>query len=123
MAPTEFTVLVVDDEEGLRDLLKDGFEMLGAAVQVAANGKQAFEIVKTTRFDFVLSDVRMPGGDGIELFQDIQTLPEPRPMFFLMSGYSDLNREQALARGIKDLFQKPFDFSVVFNVLAAHRTK
>jgi DNA-binding response OmpR family regulator len=111
-------VLIVDDEEGIRDLLKDEFELHGARVDVAADAATAFEKIKASRYDAVLSDIRMPGGDGLTLFRRVKDLlNDAHPPFFFMSAFSDVSREKILAQGARDLFAKPFDLDDVFNTV------
>ena len=63
------SILVVDDEESLRITLAANLELSGFEVVEAANGTQALEILENRAFDVVLSDIRMPGMNGVELFQ------------------------------------------------------
>ena len=106
-------ILVVDDEKLLREILRDEFsEFEGATCEEAASAKEALVLLKKTEFDIVISDIRMPDGDGLSLLDSILALPR-RPMVFFCTGYSDLTREEALRRGARDLFYKPFDPSVV----------
>ena len=68
-----YKILVVDDEPDLRELLADEFEYAGHKPFLASNGKEAYDLCTNEEFDAVISDVRMPGGDGIELLEDIET--------------------------------------------------
>lgn len=103
------TLLVVDDEPDLREPLVIEFESLGCRVLQAANGKDAFEIVKKEKVDAVISDIRMPGGDGIELLRNIKELHHEFPMVMLITGFSDLSREDAYHLGAEAILSKPFD--------------
>ena len=108
-------VLVVDDEPDLRDILKESISAYGANVIEAPNGRAAFELVEQNPVDVVVTDVRMPGGNGIELLEKIKSRAD-RPLVMMMSGYSDLTIEEAYNRGADALFGKPFD---VFEICAA----
>jgi two-component system response regulator (stage 0 sporulation protein F) len=103
-------VLVVDDEEDLREILSEDFANVGATVFTAKNGREAFEIVKRESPDVVLSDVRMPGGDGVELLKQIRTLSKtPPPYVFLLTGFADIQADETIALGGQGLVAKPFN--------------
>ena len=70
----EVNLLIVDDEPDICDILVSAFESKGARVVSAANGKDAFKQVKEGKVKVVVTDVRMPGGSGIELLQRIRLL-------------------------------------------------
>ncbi len=103
-------VLVVDDEEDLREILSEDFANVGATVFTAKNGREAFEIVKRESPEVVLSDVRMPGGDGVELLKQIRTLSQtPPPYVFLLTGFADIQADETIALGGQGLVAKPFN--------------
>ena len=64
------SILLVDDEVDLREIISEEFTSAGALVTCAENGRKAFEVLQKNKFDIVFSDVRMTGGDGIELIQN-----------------------------------------------------
>ncbi len=82
-------ILVVDDEQGIRSLLRLTFTKSGYEVSTAANGREALELCDTGSFDAMLSDVRMPGMSGHELVRSV-VARHPEMRFVLMSGYDDL---------------------------------
>jgi len=65
------TVLIVDDEVHIRELYRSELEDEGYAVQLAASGKEALEIVEESPPDVILLDIQMPGMDGIELLEKL----------------------------------------------------
>ncbi len=83
--PTPGTVLVVDDEESVRGLLRQILEAAGYQVLEAANGNQALARLKDTRVDLVITDLAMPEKEGMETIQELARL-EPRPKIIAMSG-------------------------------------
>jgi CheY-like chemotaxis protein len=107
------TLLIVDDEPDLRSPLVMEFESLGCKVFEANNGHEAFEIVKREKIDAVVSDIRMPGGDGIELLKNIKEVHHQFPMVLLISGFSDLSREDAYHLGAEAVLSKPFDLDQI----------
>jgi hemerythrin-like metal-binding protein len=83
------TILVVDDEEDLRELAENSLQMLGYRVQTAENGLQALDIIaKNSEIDLLFSDVVMPGGiNGYELAEKVTT-DHPQVKILLSSGYT-----------------------------------
>jgi len=110
-------ILIVDDEPMIREIFKEAFEMIGFSVKEAQNGREAFNLVSTETFDCVLSDVRMPGGDGIELAKNISQIAGPKPKVFLVTGFSDDTTRQAIQWGVDRIFDKPFDFKEVLGCI------
>lgn len=108
-----YKVLFVDDEplalEGiamLADWSKLGFEICG----LCSNGEEALAAVESSRPDLVMTDIRMPGLDGLELIDRVkQGLgPDSAPIFIIMSGYTDFEyARSALRYGVKHYLLKP----------------
>jgi len=105
------SVLVVDDEVDLREILRFEFENLGAEVYEAENGIKAFELFQKFNPDVIISDVRMPGGDGLEFLRRVRKERDSQQLrcFLLMSAFADLSRESALKMGANELLPKPFN--------------
>jgi CheY-like chemotaxis protein len=102
-------ILIAEDEESLRGLLRRGLVALGHEVVVAADGAEAFEALSTQpAFDLLLSDIRMPVMDGIALALAMAR-DQPDLAILLMTGYSE-HREQAqgLDAIIRGVVAKPF---------------
>ena len=112
------SILVVDDEEQLRRSLVRFFEFRGYAVIEADGGKKAFELVRSNPIAVVVSDIRMAGGDGIELLKQIQTCPiANRPPVILITGYSDVSEKEAVDLGAVRVFSKPFNMKEVLKLV------
>jgi DNA-binding NtrC family response regulator len=109
-------VLIVDDEPDLREVISARFEMEGCEVALAENGQVALDALKRKNFDAVISDIRMPGGNGLELLELIGQF-NPIPAVILISGFSDVEPEEVLARGASALLVKPFDLDDVINAV------
>lgn len=103
------TVLIVEDEVELREPLVMEFEGLGCKVFEADNGATAFDIVCREALDLVISDIRMPGGDGISLLKKIRERGTKMPVVMLITGFSDLSFEETYDLGAEAVLQKPFD--------------
>ena len=111
------TVLVVDDEPLLRSAIAFDFKRRGCRVLEAATGSEAYEVVKANVIDAVVSDVRMPNGDGIELLKRISLLEGFKPVVVLLTGFADLTEADAIALGARGLLEKPIDRKLMMKVL------
>jgi two-component system response regulator PilR (NtrC family) len=109
-------VLVVDDEIDLRELFKIQLQRKNFDVEMAENGVDAFQKLQSGHFDAVLSDIRMPNGDGMWLTEQIQTLPYKVPIV-LISGYTDLDPELFIRKGAFCILSKPCPLTVVADTL------
>jgi len=103
-------LLIVEDDESVRTLAARALERAGHSIDVAADGAQGLDAIRAAcgRYDLVVSDIRMPEMDGIEMAKAAAgAFPGMRIM--LMTGYAE-QRERAedLAGIIRDVVQKPF---------------
>ena len=105
-----FTILVVDDELLLREMLKDIFTIAGYNVITAENGKEGLEKIEQNLPDFVILDGSMPVMDGFETLEQIRKNPKfinlPVMMFTALSGESE--QIKGLSLGADDYITKPF---------------
>lgn len=108
-SPQETTLLLVDDEPELRDAMAYEFESKGFRVIQAGSGTAAFSRVENDPIDIVISDVRMPEGDGMELLDRLKARNPFSPLVILVSGFADISLEEAYDRGAEAVFPKPFD--------------
>ncbi|MDA3822839.1 MAG: sigma-54 dependent transcriptional regulator [Bacteroidales bacterium] len=103
------SILIVDDEESVRDSLYNWFIDDGYEVESAEDGKKALRILEEREFDIVLADIKMPGMDGMELHKRIKTLAK-EPVFIIMTAFASVDTAvQALKNGAFDYVTKPFD--------------
>ncbi len=109
MKLTKYNILVADDEENVRVLLKEILEGEDFFVEVVNNGEKAVQAVKNHQFDCALLDVRMPVLDGMEAFLKIKDFSPDLPVIFLTAyGSSDI-AIKAMKKGAYDYLTKPFD--------------
>lgn len=101
-------VLVVDDEPALREFLVEQFTELGAQTASAGNAAEAMARLRSAKFDLILTDARMPGGDGVELLQHVTAEVSPRPEIVFLTGYTDVEPEEIRRLGADVLLWKPF---------------
>lgn len=103
------SVLIVDDQPGIRLLLEELLQKEGYAVSSAANGQQALKKIKNKQPDCVLLDMKMAGMNGIEVLKEI-IKNWPNIPVFMMTGHSELElMKEVLEIGALKYFTKPFD--------------
>ncbi len=111
--PSEYSILVVDDEEMIRENVGKFLERRGFHVLMAEDGTSAFECLGRDKVDLVVSDVRMPNGDGIELIKNINDKLNGKPPVIFVTGFSSKTEREFLAMGAKAIFSKPLDRKVL----------
>lgn len=112
------TVLIVDDEASVLQVLVWALEDAGYRTQVAGDGQEAIALLSQIpmEIDVVISDVQMPRATGVDLLKFIATM-ENAPQIVMMSSHSDLNYAQAKAMGASTLVSKPFSIDVLLTAL------
>lgn len=106
-------IVLADDEvfvrKGLIELIP-WEEMKFTIVGEANNGKEALEMIKDLEPDLVITDIRMPLVDGLDLIRSVKEHSQLDPFFIIISGYNDFNyAQQALRYGVHDYIMKPID--------------
>ena len=111
-------VLVVDDEGSVREVVAWALDDAGYKTQFACSGQEAIEVLQKNphKVDFVISDVQMPDGTGVDLLKFVSSMDNP-PKIIMMSSHSDLNYTQAKAMGASTLVSKPFSIDVLLTAL------
>ncbi len=110
-------VLVIDDEDFIRDLYKDVFESRGLTVFSAPSGEEGVRVFQTLSYkpDIIVMDHRMPGKDGIETTKEILRMDPSVPIIF--SSADESVRDQALAAGAISFWAKPFPVGMLVNAM------
>ncbi len=104
---TKQTILVVDDEPKLLDVLVFDLEDAGYNTLTANCGNEALEVFKNNKVDAILSDIRMPNGTGIDLLEGIRKISIDQPVVLFITAYTDMSLEDAYDRGADAVFAKP----------------
>jgi CheY-like chemotaxis protein len=110
------TILVVDDDNGVRELLRRVLEHLGHQVEDASNALEALEVLKTRPVDLALCDVRMPGHDGVWLTDQILAR-YPGTAVALATGLIEMDPAVTLRPGVVGYIVKPFKRAAVVELL------
>jgi len=101
-------VVVVDDEDLLRELLTRALTRDGIKVLPAESGSKALELIEENKTMLVLSDIKMPQMDGLELLVNIKEKYPNLPVFLMTGHGGEFNRDQVLAAGGDGFITKPF---------------
>lgn len=102
-------ILIVDDEQSYRQLLTMVFDGEGHNIRTASNGREALEMLQTAPADVVISDVKMPDMDGIEMLRAVRET-QPDLGVILMTAFASVETaREAFKLGADDFIQKPFD--------------
>lgn len=104
------TILCVDDDPDLLELIGAMFEGDGFEVQKASSGNQAIAQINVKRPNLIVSDIRMPNGSGLDVLKFVGTLAaDTRPPVVLITGYSDYSENFLSNLGAAALLLKPQD--------------
>lgn len=114
----QYKILAVDDEEPIRRLLKDFFNMQGYLVYTAADGREAIELLEK-RPDLILLDINMPDMDGFEVCRKIRNHVNC-PIIFLTAKVEERDRVNGLMIGGDDYVVKPFSMEELSARVKAH---
>ena len=111
-------ILVVEDDPGLRFTMTDTLEEAGFAVSAADDGVEAIRLLGSDTFDVVLTDLRLPGRDGLDVLREARTKTPP-PSVITMTGYGSIESAvTAMKLGAEDYLTKPFSMEEFLLLIA-----
>lgn len=113
-------ILIVDDETDLREIVAGELEFMGAKVFQAENIQHALDLLSLNPIDLMISDIRMPGGSGIELLDLVKKKNGPDFPVILITGFADISAMDAYGKGAEALLNKPFQLDELFKIVAKH---
>ena len=122
-------LLMVDDEPGLREAVKDYLQESGFTVQVASNAREGWELMQQNTPDLVISDIMMPQVDGYQFLKQVREDPRFKtlPVVFLTAKGMTTDRIQGYHAGVDAYLPKPFDpdelVAIVENLLERRAAK
>jgi CheY-like chemotaxis protein len=105
---TDASVLIVDDEPLLRELMSVWLGEEGYRVRTAKNGVDALRVLEAEPIDAIVTDIRMPKMDGVTLLKKVKESASPAPAVVFVSGFADIDLREAYDLGAEDLIAKPF---------------
>jgi DNA-binding NtrC family response regulator len=101
-------ILVIDDEESIRELLDILLRRKGYDVVLAANGQKGLEVFRRERPDVVILDLKMPGMNGLAVLQELHRLHTTQPVIILTGAGKPEMEQQVLALGVTEFVEKEF---------------
>jgi CheY-like chemotaxis protein len=114
--PNVRTILVVEDEETFRELLRSVLEPRGFRVILAENAAQGLELASTQAIDAVVTDYHMPKMNGLQLCRALAG----RVPVWVMTGSVNLTQQEVVAAGAVGIFRKPFRVQELCRVVERH---
>jgi two-component system alkaline phosphatase synthesis response regulator PhoP len=105
----EYRILLVEDEPHLSHLIEMNLQLEGYHVVLCNNGLTAFQIAQEQAFDAIISDIMLPGIDGIQFCQNLRIKGNKTPLMFISAKSSSKERIEGLKAGAHDYLPKPFD--------------
>ena len=117
MTTTLRAVLLVDDEVGFLDVMGRRLRRRGIAVTLAASGAEALAAARRDRFDAVVTDLKMPGMDGLRLMDELRLLRPELPVILLTGHAGTAEAQDAERRGVAGYLHKPCDFDELLTAL------
>jgi CheY-like chemotaxis protein len=115
------SILVVDDNPAMADTLADILELKGFSVHAAASGAEALEILRKQAVEILLTDVKMPEMNGLELYRETRQAYPGLITIFMTAYAADELIQQGMAEGIKIVLDKPVDINFMVSLFAAEK--
>jgi len=112
-------ILIVDDEQSVRDVLGEYFVEQGYSVETAGDGEEALALVQASAPDLVLLDVRMPGIDGVETLRRLRAIAKDLAVIMVTANEDIGLARDTLRLGALDYVAKPFDFAYLERAIMA----
>jgi two-component system cell cycle sensor histidine kinase/response regulator CckA len=114
----EAHILVIDDDEFVRNVLSRTFAQANHQVTLAESGEKGIELFKKGKFDIVLTDLGMPGMSGWEVCRGIKEISPHTPIGMITGWGVEKNRNEVEECGLDFFISKPFDFNQILNVIS-----
>ena len=104
------TILIVDDDEDIREMISTYFSKEGYEIQTASNGEEGLALVRKQDFSVILLDIMMPKMDGYEMLAKLRSFSET-PVILLTAKGEQMSKIKGFTKGCDDYVVKPFDFA------------
>ena len=111
-------ILIVDDEENIRRIFKKALEKKNYTVHTAPNAEDALQKIKNQKYSLIFSDIFMDGMSGLALLKEVKKI-NPQTRVVVMTAQDTMNNTiEAMRMGAYDYISKPFDFEVIYTLVA-----
>ena len=114
------SVLIIDDEADIRDILAYNLKKEGFTVYTASNGKDGIEIARTSQPDIVILDVMMPEMDGLSFSEKVKEINSDIPIIILTANKFNDADEFSKKHHVKEYLTKPFEMSSMMETIAKY---
>jgi two-component system, NtrC family, response regulator HydG len=111
---TNFRILLTDDNQEFTQNLHDILELKGYGVVIANDGFQALEIIKSSKVDLILMDIKMPVMNGVETYKKIKVITPGTPVIMLTAFALEELIQESMKEGAFACLKKPLDFDELF---------
>ncbi|MBN1824349.1 MAG: response regulator [Endomicrobiales bacterium] len=110
-------ILVIDDEEGIRNLLSYELGLQGYSVSTAPSGEDGLELIKKNKYQLVITDIKMPKMDGIRVLEATKKI-DPEVEVIVITGFGTIGMAvEAIKKGAYDFIQKPFNLEEILSLV------
>ena len=111
-------ILYVDDDPSMHKMVDLFLRNIDCVLSVAKNGRSALKMIKTTKFDLIISDIQMPEMDGITFLQEIRKKKIKTPIVILTAFGHENMSDKALKNGATAVLSKPFESKRLQSIIA-----
>jgi CheY-like chemotaxis protein len=113
------TILIVEDEELLREVIAEEFQYAGLKVIEACGGNEALKLLEVSNdIDILFTDIKMPDGNGIDLVKQVHLLPiANRPKVFMFTAYGEFPESEMDTYEVLHKFKKPFVWEEIIQII------
>ena len=112
------SILVVDDDPSVLEMLHDALDLWGFDVFLAKNGREGLHVLATQKVDGILLDMDMPVMDGLTMLDELRWLGYPTPVVIMSGGVKGLSQKQLVKEGAQGFMSKPFSLSFLRDLCA-----
>jgi len=119
MSDKKLKVLIIDDEPDILELMDEEFKYFGFDTLTAICGNDAVSILERSPVDIIVSDYKMPNGNGLSVLSFVNKISGKKPLFYFVSGQADVSIEDAISAGARKFFSKPFDLDELIKEIVA----
>jgi len=110
------SILVVDDDPSVLEMLHDALDLWGFDVFLAKNGREGLQVLANQKVDGILVDMDMPVMDGLTMLDELRWLGYPTPVVIMSGGVKVLNQKQVNNEGAQGFMSKPFSLAFLRSV-------
>ena len=110
------SILVVDDDPSVLEMLHDALDLWGFDVFLAKNGREGLQVLANQKVDGILLDMDMPVMDGLTMLDELRWLGYPTPVVIMSGGVKVLNQKQVKNEGAQGFMSKPFSLAFLRSV-------